>query len=150
MSNLNMHKRLKNKFFDEFFNSINIIISDDIINIILSYFNLDDNINVLLEDKHTFNYYDDIVTIGKINNFWYTNYNFNNFYQKNYNTKIDNSNFKVKWDIFKTCYNCNYCKPVYHNYDSNDNYEFQHGFILKSNINNKIKYLCNDCYCSLF
>lgn len=152
MSILNINKRVKNKFFNEFFKSIKIKISDDVINVILSYFNLDDNIMVLLEDKYIFNYYDHIITIGKINNFWYSDFCFNQFYKiNNSNNSNNNKNIPIKWDIFQTCYNCNYCKPIYHNYNSY-NYEFPNGFILKNNIkiNNKFTYLCNDCYCSLY
>lgn len=144
---LKITNKVKNKFFDEFFKSIKFNIPDEIIKNILSYFNLDDNILVSFEEKYIINYYDHIITIGKIKSFWYSDYNFQNIHKVN---DYENKHFvPVKWDIFQTCYNCNYCKPIHHNYSSYD-CEFPYGFILKKNIYNNFSYLCNDCYCTLF
>lgn len=141
---MNIHNSTLTRTIFKILNSSDtIIIPEEIINIIISYLRLDDTIVSSLENIYQFKQNDNLITIGKINHFWYTNYDFKMFKTNNaYYPKLNNN---AIWDIFTICKSCNYCKPLYHNYVNYGNNEFPYGFILNKKINNKFTYTCKDC-----
>jgi hypothetical protein len=103
---------------------------------IISFLHVDDIINMLLKERKVIQHNNATITIGKIKNFWYTNHD---IFRRMYH-------IKNSWDIFKTCYNCNYCIPLHHNYLNQPSIEeYRGGFHLTTKINNKFTYLCFHC-----
>jgi len=140
---MNINTTLTRTIFHIFNSLYNIIIPEDIINNIISYLSLDDAIVSSLQNIYQFKHNDNLITIGKVNSFWYTNYDFKMFKINNcYNQKLNNNTI---WDIFTICKSCNYCKPLYHNSVNYGNNEFPYGFILNKKINNNFTYTCKDC-----
>lgn len=140
---MNINTTLTRTIFHIFNSLYNIIIPEDIINNIISYLSLDDAIVSSLQNIYQFKHNDNLITIGKVNSFWYTNYDFKMFKINDYyNQKLNNNTI---WDIFTICKSCNYCKPLYHNSVNYGNDEFPYGFILNKKINNKFTYTCKDC-----
>ena len=140
---MNINTTLTRTIFHIFNSLYNIIIPEDIINNIISYLSLDDAIVSSLQNIYQFKHNDNLITIGKVNSFWYTNYDFKMFKINDYyNQKLNNDTI---WDIFTICKSCNYCKPLYHNSVNYGNDEFPYGFILNKKINNKFTYTCKDC-----
>ena len=141
---MNIYNSTLTRTIFKIFNYSNtIVIPEEIINIIISYLTLDDAIVSSLQNIYQFKQNDNLITIGKINCFWYTNHDFKMFKIINcYDKKLNNN---TKWDIFTICKSCNYCKPLYHNRDNYGNNEFPYGFTLNKNISNKFTYICKDC-----
>ena len=140
---MNINTTLTRTIFNIFNSLYNIIIPEDIINNIISYLSLDDAIVSSLQNIYQFKHNDNLITIGKVNSFWYTNCDFKMFKINDcYNQKLNNNTI---WDIFTICKSCNYCKPLYHNYVNYGNDEFPYGFILNKKINNNFTYTCKDC-----
>lgn len=103
---------------------------------ITSFLHVDDIINMLLKERKVIQHNNATITIGKIKYFWYTNHD---IFRRMYH-------IKSSWDIFKTCYNCNYCIPLHYNYLNQPSIEeYRGGFHLTTKINNKFTYLCFHC-----
>ena len=140
---MNINTTLTRTIFHIFNSLYNIIIPEDIINNIISYLSLDDAIVSSLQNIYQFKHNDNLITIGKVNSFWYTNYDFKMFKINDcYNSKLNNNTI---WDIFTICKSCNYCKPLYNKRANYGNNEFPYGFTLNKNISNKFTYTCKDC-----
>lgn len=107
---------------------------------IISFLSVDDIILMLLKERKLIDNNNTKIIIGKIKNFWYSNHNFMSIY-----TYSDCENIR-KWDIFKTCYSCNYCKPICHNNENHTSEEeYKNGFHLPIPIKNKFTFLCLNC-----
>ena len=142
----------KEKLYKELFENViclkfsnNIDVPKEVQCYIAEFLEIDDVINLLLKSRNIIEYNDYKFIIGKLNGFWFCNY---------FNPKLGYISItKQKWDVFQVCEDCNYCKPLYHNkQQQNELGEYKNGFYLPSgtNIDIKYKYKCVPCMEAIF
>lgn len=153
MSSINYYKQ---RLYDEIFKNIiclqfsdKFIIPLEIQSHIISFLPISEIIHLLLKERQTITYHGKNITIGKINHFWYTDYKpkpsplqciqytqYRQYrpYRHQYN----------KWEIFKTCSKCHYCKPIHHNYIISPD-EYSDGFYVPETFHNNHSFICLNC-----
>lgn len=153
MSSINYYKQ---RLHDEIFKNIiclqfsdKFIIPLEIQSHIISFLPISEIIHLLLKERQTITYHGKNITIGKINHFWYTDYKpkpsplqciqytqYRQYrpYRHQYN----------KWEIFKTCSKCHYCKPIHHNYIISPD-EYSDGFYIPETFHNNHSFICLNC-----
>jgi len=153
MSSINYYKQ---RLYDEIFKNIiclqfsnKFIIPLEIQSHIISFLPISEIINLLLKERQTITYHEKNIIIGKINHFWYTDYKpkpsplqciqYTQYTQYRQYRYQDN-----KWEIFKTCSKCHYCKPIHHN-DITSLDEYSDGFYVPETFHNNHSFICLNC-----
>ena len=148
MSSINYYKQ---RLYDEIFKNIiclkfsdNFIIPLEIQSHIISFLPISEIIHLLLKERQSIHFHEKYITIVKINHFWYTDYKPKPDpsqciqYMQQYRFQ------KSKWEIFKTCSKCHYCKPIHHN-DITSLDEYSDGFYVPETFHNSHSFICLNC-----